>query len=154
MTRLRSTSAEATLALGEALGRVLSAGDVVGLDGDLGAGKTVFVKGIARGLGLDDLGVTSPTFTLVQRHEGGRLPLVHADLYRVEDVAELDEIGLWDQAGEDAVCAVEWIARAPKAVPADRLELRFEVDGDGRWISATANGEASAALLARWQPVG
>ena len=136
--------------MGESLGRVLGAGDIVGLDGDLGAGKTVFVKGIARGLGLEEAAVTSPTFTLVHRYEGGRLALVHADLYRIEEVEELDEIGLWDEASEDVVCAVEWLARAPGAVPGDRLELRITVEADVRVIEAKATGEAARALLARW----
>jgi tRNA threonylcarbamoyladenosine biosynthesis protein TsaE len=141
-----------TLGLGEALGKVVVPGDVVGLAGDLGAGKTVLVKGLARGLGLAEADVTSPTFTLVQRYEGGRIPLVHADLYRIESEDELDEIGLWELAGEETVCAVEWIDRAPGAVAADRLELRVELEGDGagRWIHADASGEVGRALLERW----
>lgn len=136
--------------MGEKLGRVALAGDVVGLDGDLGAGKTVFVKGIARGLGLREADVTSPTFTLMHRYEGGRLPLVHADLYRIEELEELDEIGLWDEAGEDVVAAVEWLSRAPAAVPGDRLELAIRVEGEVRGVDARATGDASARWLARW----
>ena len=105
-------STEQTIALGERLGRLLAAGDVLVLTGDLGAGKTQLTKGIARGLGVED-DVTSPTFTIGMVYEGGELPLYHFDLYRLEDAAELDASADAD-AVEDSACATV-NARGPHA---------------------------------------
>lgn len=99
-------SAGETLALGESLAKGLKPGDVVVLCGGLGAGKTVFAKGIAKGLGIVEE-VTSPTFTLLRQYQG-RLPLCHFDLYRIEDEQELEYIGFYDYAGGDNICVVEW----------------------------------------------
>ena len=96
-----------TAALGRELGATLSAGDVVLLIGDLGAGKTAFVRGLAEGLGIDRDQVSSPTFTLVQEYRGGRLALFHVDLYRLNDPRELEDLGL-DEIAEEGVLAVEW----------------------------------------------
>jgi tRNA threonylcarbamoyladenosine biosynthesis protein TsaE len=96
-----------TAALGRELGETLSAGDVVLLVGDLGAGKTAFVRGLAEGLGVHRDEVSSPTFTLVQEYRGGRLPLFHVDLYRLDDPRELDDLGL-DEIADDGVLAIEW----------------------------------------------
>ena len=105
-----------TLAAGRALAATLRAGDVLGLVGGLGAGKTQFVKGLAAGLGLDPDGVTSPTFTLLHeyRSPGARLPLFHADFYRLENAAEVATLGLeeiWDEAA--GIAAVEGADRCP-----------------------------------------
>jgi tRNA threonylcarbamoyladenosine biosynthesis protein TsaE len=108
-------SEEETFALASELGRTLRPGAFVLLQGDLGAGKTVFVRGLASGLGLDPNVVTSPTFVLVQ-HYNGRLPLVHADLYRLDSAAAVDDLGL-EELGSGAVVAVEWgdrMRRHPK----------------------------------------
>src|SRR5690348_17693831 len=106
--------------LGERLGRALRAGDVVGLIGPLGAGKTTFVQGLARGAGVPpERHVASPTFALVNEHPG-RVSLVHADLYRINVAAELDELGLSD-AFDRAAVAIEWLDRFPESTPADRL---------------------------------
>src|SRR5688572_14577820 len=109
------------------IGAGLAAGDVVALIGDLGAGKTEFVKGLARGLGADEDGVTSPTFTIVQTYRGGRATLHHVDLYRIDDEAELVHIGLDDLYRDEAVVAVEWFDRFPKLAPARRVEVRIEI---------------------------
>jgi tRNA threonylcarbamoyladenosine biosynthesis protein TsaE len=104
-----------TRAIAAALAATLRAGDVLFLSGDLGAGKTAFVRGLAEGLGIDPGEVTSPTFTLVHEYRGGRLPLVHVDLYRL-DRAELDEIGLDPDLAAMGVTAVEWSERLPRPI--------------------------------------
>jgi tRNA threonylcarbamoyladenosine biosynthesis protein TsaE len=103
----RTSSEEETRAIAQELARNLRAGDVVLLSGDLGAGKTAFVRGLAEGLGIDPADVTSPTFTLLHEYRGGRLPLFHADLYRL-DRAAANDIGLDDEAVAAGVLAVEW----------------------------------------------
>ena len=133
--------------IGERLWRLLQMGDVVGLVGPLGAGKTSFVQGIARGMGIGGRQVSSPTFALVNEHPG-RVPLVHADLYRVADARELEELGLADACDRAAV-AVEWLDRFPDVVPADRLEIEIAVADDAaRQLAFRASGERAAALLA------
>jgi tRNA threonylcarbamoyladenosine biosynthesis protein TsaE len=129
-------SADATVALGRALAARLAPGAVVALHGDLGAGKTHLVKGIAEGLGGRAGDVTSPTFTLVHEVETDP-PLVHADLYRVESEAEAAALGLdeWIAAG-DAVVVVEWPERAPGLWPADTLHLHLaHLGGDRRRLT-------------------
>ena len=96
-----------TVAVGRALGTCLAAGDVLVLTGDLGAGKTQLTKGMAAGLGITD-DVTSPTFTIEMVYEGGRLPLYHFDLYRLDDPDQLEDTGLYDVLGADGVCSIEW----------------------------------------------
>jgi len=124
---IESRSEEETRALGRRLGAVLRAGDVVGLVGDLGAGKTQFTKGVAEGLGSDAV-VTSPTFVLMNTYEG-RLPLRHYDLYRLESV-EMESLGFDDVRGTSAV-VVEWGEKAGEAL-GERLEIAFEVAGPER----------------------
>ena len=130
-----TTHAESeTAAAGRRLGETLSAGDVVLLFGDLGAGKTVFVRGLAEGLGINSAEVTSPTFTLVQEYRAGRLPLIHVDLYRLNDPLEIDELGL-DELAAGAVLAVEWGEKLPYP-PADAIEVRIaHAGGDSRTIT-------------------
>jgi tRNA threonylcarbamoyladenosine biosynthesis protein TsaE len=139
-----------TRAAGEALGACLGPGDVVGLIGDLGAGKTLLVQGVAAGLGVPaGVRVVSPTFTLVNEYRGGRVTLFHADLYRIEKAAELEQIGLDEQLGGAGAVAVEWSDRFA-ILPGDHLEIRLADDGDGRVLTATGRGANSADLLARW----
>jgi tRNA threonylcarbamoyladenosine biosynthesis protein TsaE len=111
-----SHSEEETSAVGRQLGSRLDRGAVVLLAGDLGAGKTAFVRGLAEGLGIDPSEVSSPTFTLIQEYRGGRLPLFHVDLYRLTP-AEVDDLGLDDPLMEAGVMAIEW---------PDRLGRGFE----------------------------
>ncbi|MGI6498444.1 MAG: tRNA (adenosine(37)-N6)-threonylcarbamoyltransferase complex ATPase subunit type 1 TsaE [Oscillospiraceae bacterium] len=101
-----------TRALGRRIARLLGPGQVVALFGDLGAGKTALVKGLAEGLGITEP-VTSPTFTVVNEYHSGRLPLFHFDLYRLGSEEELFDIGWEDYLGRGGVCAVEWSQRAP-----------------------------------------
>jgi tRNA threonylcarbamoyladenosine biosynthesis protein TsaE len=143
---VRAETAEAMQALGERLGRALQPGDVVSLVGPLGAGKTTFVQGLARGAGVSaERHVASPTFALVNEHPG-RVPLVHADLYRIVNRAELHELGL-DDAFDRAAVAIEWLDRFPDAAPGDRLELVLAIDADGaRRVTIAGAGPRGAAL--------
>lgn len=120
-----TNSPEETEALGERLAGHLRAGTVVAYTGDLGAGKTAFTRGLARGLGIPER-VTSPTFTIVNEYEGGRLPLFHFDMYRLSSSEELYEIGWEDYLARGGVCAVEWSEIITDALEADcvRVELR------------------------------
>ena len=119
-----------TSAVGESLGTTLGAGDVVLLYGDLGAGKTAFVRGLARGIGASPDDVSSPTFTLVQEYAGPRLTLFHVDLYRLEP-AEIDDLGLEDLVSGNGVVAIEWAERW-RGRPDDVTEVRIEEAGDDR----------------------
>lgn len=146
---LTAAVAADTQAIAERLGRLLAAGDVLALVGPLGAGKTTFVQGLARGIGVpSDRHVASPTFALVNEHPG-RVPLVHADLYRIEDARELLELGLTD-AYDRAAVAIEWLDRFPDAAPADRLEIAIAfAPGDARTLTFTPTGARPAALVNR-----
>jgi tRNA threonylcarbamoyladenosine biosynthesis protein TsaE len=119
---------------------------VLALTGSLGAGKTTFVQGLARGLDVPaDRHVASPTFALVNEHPG-RVPLVHADLYRIEDARELAELGLVD-AFDRAAVAIEWLDRFPDAAPAERLEIAIDfAAADARRLTFTPRGARPAAL--------
>ena len=125
-------SEQATTDVGAALAASLGPGAVVLLEGELGAGKTAFVRGLAVGLGAPDDEVSSPTFTLVQEYRG-RLRLLHADLYRISG-GEADDLGL-DELGLDAVVAIEWAAKLPRR-PAGAIEVRIEdLGGDRRRLT-------------------
>ena len=123
---ITSQSESQTIAAGRELAAHLHAGDAVLLFGDLGAGKTAFVRGLAEGLGIDPGEVSSPTFTIIQEYRGGRVPLLHVDLYRLEP-KEVDDLGL-DELGTDAVVAVEWAERLPRP-PASVFSVRLSHAG-------------------------
>jgi tRNA threonylcarbamoyladenosine biosynthesis protein TsaE len=118
-------SEDETMAVARELAATLSAGDVVLLSGNLGAGKTAFVRGLASGLGIDPADVSSPTFTIVHEYRGGRLRLYHADLYRLERTAT-EDVGLEEMGVKDGVLAVEWPDRLTHALPGAR-EVRLEI---------------------------
>ena len=129
--RYVSNSEGETEDLGRRLGLRLGPGAVVAYTGDLGAGKTAFVRGLARGLGIPDR-VTSPTFTIVNEYEGGRLPLFHFDLYRLGSSDELFDIGWEDYLSRGGVCAVEWSENVADALEEDAIRVdlrRGESDG-------------------------
>lgn len=119
-----TNSEEETEALGARLAVKLEPGAVIAFTGDLGAGKTAFTRGLARGLGIPDR-VTSPTFTIVNEYEGGRLPLFHFDMYRLEDAGDLFDIGWEDYLDRGGVCAVEWSERVEEALPEDAVTVSF-----------------------------
>jgi len=122
-----SGSEEDTRRIAAALAPSLQPGAVLLLSGDLGAGKTAFVRGLAEGLGIDPDEVTSPTFTLVHEYRGGRLPLIHVDLYRL-DRAELDDIGLDQDLAARGVTAVEWAERLSRHLP-DAVSVKIADQG-------------------------
>ena len=117
MDTIISSSERETVEAGAALGRMLRIGDVVALCGDLGAGKTQFVKGLVRAIGAQEEAVTSPTFTLIHEYPGGEFPVFHADLYRLKTAEEAFEIGLEDYFDGEGVTAVEWADKFPELIP-------------------------------------
>ncbi len=123
-----SESPEETEALGARLAETLQAGSVVAFTGDLGAGKTAFVRGMARGLGIPDR-VTSPTFTIVNEYGGGRLPLFHFDMYRLGGADELFDIGWEDYLCRGGICAVEWSENVEDAI--DATAVRVDIRSGG-----------------------
>ncbi len=116
-----------TWELGEEMGRTALKGQVYSLTGDLGVGKTVFTKGLAAGLGITEP-VVSPTFTIVQIYEEGRLPFYHFDVYRISDISEMDEIGYEDYIYGDGVSLIEWADLTPEILPEHYMEVRIEKD--------------------------
>lgn len=154
--RWRSRSPEETRAAARELAEEVGAGGAsVALLGDLGAGKTVFAKGVALGLGVPPALLASPTFTIASElPTAGGLRLVHADLFRIEGAAELEAAGWHDWLAPGVLLIVEWADRLPEELPADHLEVRLEREAerpDERRIEARAHGPAAAALLARWR---
>ncbi|MEN6356042.1 MAG: tRNA (adenosine(37)-N6)-threonylcarbamoyltransferase complex ATPase subunit type 1 TsaE [Armatimonadota bacterium] len=125
---IQTNSAEETMALGERLGKILCPGAVLALFGDLGAGKTTFTKGIARGLGLAD-DVHSPTFTLIHEHIGPT-PLYHVDLYRLESEAEVDSLGIEEYIYSEGITIIEWADRMRSMLPPERLDIELKMKGD------------------------
>ena len=119
-----SASADETISLARTLAATLRRGDVLALCGELGAGKTHFVKGLAAGLGTPS-SVTSPTFTLIHEYPGGRLPLYHFDFYRLDDADEALRIGLDEYLFGDGVCVIEWAEKFPALLPPHTRWLRF-----------------------------
>ena len=147
--RGRTASAEETERLGETLAPLLEAGDVVALEGPLGAGKTRFVAGLARGLEVKAR-VRSPSFTLINEYHG-RLTLAHLDLYRLEP-ADAERLGLEEELERGAL-VVEWGDKLPGTLREDALAIRFEVlDESQRAIEARGPRGRGAALLAAWRP--
>lgn len=143
-----TSSAAETQQLAEALSALARPGDVVVLAGDLGAGKTAFVQGFGRGLGITDR-ITSPTFTLVHVYDGGRLPVHHLDVYRLEQISEALDLGLAEMLDEGGVVLVEWGEAIMPVLPHDLLEVRLTFgDGDDDrhlGVEAVGPGWASRA---------
>lgn len=124
---LETRSPEETFQVGMRLGQEAQAGQVFTLTGDLGVGKTVFTQGLAKGLGIEEP-VNSPTFTIVQVYEGGRLPFYHFDVYRIGDVEEMDEVGFEDYVMEEGVSLIEWANLIEEILPEERTEILIEKD--------------------------
>lgn len=122
-----SSSEQETFDLGVSLGEKCKGGEIFLLDGDLGTGKTVFSKGLGKGLGITEP-ISSPTFTIVNVHEGGRLPFYHFDVYRISDLSEMDEIGYEDYFYGDGVCLVEWASLIQELLPEDCIYVKIEKD--------------------------
>jgi tRNA threonylcarbamoyladenosine biosynthesis protein TsaE len=137
-------TSEETVVLGRALALALRAGDVVAFYGELGAGKTTMIKGVAAGLGVSDV-VKSPSFVVMTEYTG-RLPIYHVDLYRLNEDGDLESIGLDSYVEGDGVCLIEWAERAEKVLPQAAIRVRMSVEGLGRRIEITG-------LRAPLQPV-
>ncbi len=154
--RFRCADIEATRVASLALSHVIdSKGLTLSLIGPLGAGKTAFVKGLAEGLGIDPAGVSSPTFVIANQYASpdGR-QLAHVDLYRLETVSELDDVGFLDMLEPGGIVAVEWGDRLPDALPGDRLELRVDREAgteESRSFAVSATGRDSQRVLEAWQ---
>ena len=146
MIGARTRSVEATRAVGAALSALARPGDVIVLAGDLGAGKTALVQGLARGLGVEEV-VTSPTFTLVRSYRG-RLPLHHLDVYRLEHLQEAEDLGVGELL-DGAVTVIEWGDTVRRVLPAERLEvqLTFGEGDDDRRLDVVPLGTAWVARL-------
>ena len=124
---IETNSPEETFRLGERLGRQARAGQIYTLRADLGVGKTVFTQGIARGLGITEA-VSSPTFTIVQEYQEGRLPFYHFDVYRIGDIEEMEEIGYDDYFFGNGVCMIEWADRIRELLPEQVISVEIEKD--------------------------
>ena len=122
---IESLREQDTYDLGKKLGESCKAGDIILLNGDLGVGKTVFTKGFGKGLGIEEP-ISSPTFTIMQIYEQGRLPLYHFDVYRIADPEEMDEIGYEDYFFGKGVCLIEWASLIEELIPEHATEIRIE----------------------------
>ena len=129
MNIIESNSAKETFELGVKMGQNAKPGQVYALIGDLGVGKTVFIQGVAKGLGIDEP-VNSPTFTIVQVYDSGRLPFYHFDVYRIGDVEEMDEIGYEEYFFGEGVCFVEWANLVDEIMPGETVWITIEKDLD------------------------
>jgi tRNA threonylcarbamoyladenosine biosynthesis protein TsaE len=140
-------SAEATQAFAVQLARLLTPGTVIGLEGDLGAGKTCFVKGLATGLGIDKDAIYSPTFTLIAEHYTGRLPLYHIDLYRLEG-GDVEGLGLEEYLFGPGVTVIEWFQFLPPGIVSEYLLLSLAITGEEtRVLTLTACGGRYEQIL-------
>lgn len=127
MELIETNSPEETFAAGKRLGLSAQPGEIYTLYGELGVGKTVFTQGVAAGLGITEH-VNSPTFTIVQIYEKGRLPFYHFDVYRIGDIAEMDEIGYEDYFYGDGICIIEWAELIEELIPAGARSITIEKD--------------------------
>lgn len=148
--KITSLNVEETQRIAAALAKVVVPGTVIALEGDLGAGKTHFTQGLARGLGVGEA-VTSPTFNVMSVYDQGRLPLYHFDLYRLEDALELEGIAFYDYVEADGVSCIEWAAKFPEEIPAQALWISITTREDNvRSIEVrTASGETQV-LIDAW----
>lgn len=142
ISSLVTHSEDETASAGERLARSLSPGDVILLYGELGAGKTAFVRGLARGLGGQPDEVSSPTFTLIQEYASPRGTLYHVDLYRLEP-GEVDDLGLEELAGGDGIVAIEWAERW-RGRPEDAIEVRIEDQGEDSRTIRIRNAQSAS----------
>ncbi len=121
-TKIITHNENETLDLGKKLGTEATPGDVIALYGDLGAGKTLLVKGIAKGLGIEEM-ITSPTFTILQEYEDGRMPLYHLDVYRIDDPDSMEEVGYFDFVDGNGLTVIEWAGQIEEILPERTLRI-------------------------------
>ena len=124
---MESFSEKDTFNIGKELGEKCKPGDIILLNGDLGVGKTVFTKGFGKGLGIEEP-ISSPTFTIMQIYEEGRIPLYHFDVYRIADIEEMDEIGYEDYFYGEGVCLIEWAEHIEEILPDKCMSVTIEKD--------------------------
>ena len=129
MKKYTSRGPEETKEIGYRLGTLLKPGDVVGIYGELGAGKTTMVKGIARAFGIDEREVMSASFTIISEY-ATKPPFAHIDLYRIEDASDFSEIGLWDQIGGEGISVIEWPEKAGGLLPGDMIAVMVKSIND------------------------
>lgn len=122
---IETNSARETFALGEKIGKSALPGQIYTLSGDLGVGKTVFTQGVAKGIGITEP-VSSPTFTIVQEYEEGRMPFYHFDVYRIGDIEEMEEIGYDDYFFGEGICLIEWAELIREILPKNRIAVTIE----------------------------
>jgi tRNA threonylcarbamoyladenosine biosynthesis protein TsaE len=147
---LHTSTPSQTRRIGERIGRMLRAGDVVLLSGELGAGKTVLAQGIGRGLGINDP-IKSSSFVIMNEYQGPELRMYHADLYRLEDPAQVAELAL-DEVAERGVLVLEWPERAPDELPAEHLRVELAYDGaKGRIVRIEPRGARYEEITRRWR---
>jgi tRNA threonylcarbamoyladenosine biosynthesis protein TsaE len=141
-------SADETHAVGKTVGEWIETKTVITLSGDLGAGKTVWVQGLARGLAVpEEYYVTSPTYTLINEYPG-RIPLFHIDLYRLDDTVDLEEIGFMEILHGDGIVAIEWADRLQPHLPPERLDVRLTIEDESvRKIGLSAYGQGTVNLV-------
>lgn len=148
--KITSLNVEETQRIAAALAKVVVPGTVIALEGDLGAGKTHFTQGLARGLGVGEA-VTSPTFNVMSVYDQGRLPLYHFDLYRLEDALELEDIAFYDYVEADGVSCIEWAAKFPEEIPAQALWISITTREDNvRSIEVRTASEETQVLIDAW----
>ena len=124
---IETNSAEETFAFGKKIGEMAKPGQIYTMIGDLGVGKTVFTEGVARGLDITEP-ISSPTFTIIQEYEEGRLPFYHFDVYRIGDIEEMEEIGYDDYFFGNGVCMIEWANLIEELIPDSRIQVTIEKD--------------------------
>lgn len=141
---IETKSSQETFELGMKIGKMVKSGDIFSLVGDLGVGKTVFTQGLAKGLDIEEA-INSPTFTIVQVYEEGRMPFYHFDVYRIGDIEEMDEIGYEDYFYGNGVCLIEWANLIEEILPKNIKEITIEKDlekgFDYRKITINGMGE-------------
>ncbi len=150
---LTSHSSAQTQRMGAGLGRLLREGDIICLEGELGTGKTCFIQGVGRGMGIRER-ITSPSFTLIREYVGRdtRLRLYHIDLYRIEEAMEASRLGLDDYLYDGGVCAIEWAERAREIMPQEHLWITLRYLGEReRTLAMEAKGRRYKELLAEWR---
>jgi tRNA threonylcarbamoyladenosine biosynthesis protein TsaE len=146
---LTSRSVEETIQFARILGSLVHPGTIITLEGDLGAGKTHFSQGLARGMGIQGV-VNSPTFSLIKEYQGEYLSLYHMDLYRIQ-LEEAEELGLEEYFESNGVCIIEWASRIEEILPKERLGLSLHIQGEQqREIHCTAIGDTPSQLLQHW----
>jgi len=147
---LSSTSEDDTLRIGRRLGELIEGGILIGLDGELGSGKTCLVRGLALGLKIPPDEVSSPTFVICHVYQG-RLTLLHVDVYRLRQVEEYEELGVAESLDRGAAVVVEWSERVAIALPPDRIQVRIDDSGEfNRKLTIEARGARSQRVLEKW----